>query len=509
MANLSNINNKFLVTTGGNVLIGKTAASNATVGTQIMSTGDINPTVSGDTVARFNRLGTDGEIIIFQHDTSTDGAINSLSGRIAIGSGNTGIFFDSIRQVVTPHNMTTNGNEFNNISFGRNLIRFKDVYLSGRVMAGTGTTAAASLNAYTQTVSTNLYSALRIIENSQASSYWDIGATGGGQPDLNFYVNAGTTPKLTIQANGNVGIGATAPNAKLKVEGNAATNGLSIKSAGNGGTYPFMVTWSGGNEGDAFCVNDALNVGIGTNSPDYQLDIENTSGAAVMRLHAAANNSASLRLKNDAVDWDVNCQTNDKFAIYNHTDGTERLVILPTSGDVGIGTASPNAKLAVNGNLRVEGNSSGTSASFGGSGDFAIDGPGVGGGRFIVKHGSGDVGIGVTGPNAKLDVNGALKAQRFFSRNGSLSSTAGNWHNVVDLQQSEYENRTLICSVYTNGTHSYSSATVNVAYNGGSFVLTIGNKINGGSTDIRVSGGYLQYYTPWTSTSNFWRITIN
>jgi hypothetical protein len=59
MANLSNINNKFLVTTGGNVLIGKTAANNATVGTQIMSAGDINSTVSGDTVARFNRLSND------------------------------------------------------------------------------------------------------------------------------------------------------------------------------------------------------------------------------------------------------------------------------------------------------------------------------------------------------------------------------------------------------------------------------------------------------------------
>ena len=130
MANLSNINNKFLVTTGGNVLIGKTAANNATVGTQIMSTGDINPTVNGDTVARFNRLGTDGEIIRFQHDTSTDGAINSSSGRIAIGSSTTGIFFDSIRDVVTPHNMSTNAYS-STISLGRYAIPFKDLYLSG------------------------------------------------------------------------------------------------------------------------------------------------------------------------------------------------------------------------------------------------------------------------------------------------------------------------------------------------------------------------------------------
>ena len=75
--------------------------------------------------------------------------------------------------------------------------------LSGKILVGTGATAAASLNAYTQTVSANLYSALRIIENSGASSYWDIGATGGGSPSLNFYVNAATTPKLTISSSGN------------------------------------------------------------------------------------------------------------------------------------------------------------------------------------------------------------------------------------------------------------------------------------------------------------------
>jgi hypothetical protein len=102
-----------------------------------------------------------------------------------------------------------------------------------------------------------------------------------------------------------------------------------------------------------------------------------------------------------------------------------------------------------------------------------------------------------------------LKANRFFSHNGNFASTAGTWNNVIDLQQSQFENRTVLCSVYTNGTHSYASATVNCAWNGGSFVLTLGNKIVGGSSDLRISGGYLQFYTPWTSTTNFYRLTVN
>ena len=57
---------------------------------------------------------------------------------------------------------------------------------------------AATINAYTATVSSNLFSALRIIENTGASSYWDIGATGGASTLLNFYHNGTTTPKISF-----------------------------------------------------------------------------------------------------------------------------------------------------------------------------------------------------------------------------------------------------------------------------------------------------------------------
>ena len=98
--------------------------------------------------------------------------------------------------------------------------------------------------------------------------------------------------------------------------------------------------------GDAIFSGD---VGIGTTSPNYQLDIENSSHA-VLRLHAGTNSSASLRLKNDAIDWDVNCQTNDTFAIYSHTSNTQPFSILP-NGNVGIGVSSPTVELEVNGSL--------------------------------------------------------------------------------------------------------------------------------------------------------------
>ena len=212
--------------------------------------GSLNVTNSADTVAKFNRLSDDGEIIRFQQDSGTDGAINSLSGRIAIGSGNTGIFFDSIRQVVTPHNMTTNGNEFNNISFGRSLIRFKDIYLSGKIAAGTGTTAAATINAFTTTVSTGLHSALRILENTGASSYWDIGATNGTSTLLNFYHNANTSPKISFTHTGGATFAGKATSSAT-IESDGSTT-LTTKSYVDGlvtGVPVYKGTWAAGTTG--------------------------------------------------------------------------------------------------------------------------------------------------------------------------------------------------------------------------------------------------------------------
>jgi len=100
--------------------------------------------------AYFDRRGSDGVLLQFRHDdvsSPIDGQINTLSGRIGIGSSDTGIFFDSVRDCVSPFTMTGNDGRNGAIDLGRDAVRFKDAYFSSQVNASrlTATNNANSL----------------------------------------------------------------------------------------------------------------------------------------------------------------------------------------------------------------------------------------------------------------------------------------------------------------------------------------------------------------------------
>jgi hypothetical protein len=233
---------------------------------------------------------------------------------------------------------------------------------------------------------------------------------------------------MRITSGGNVGIGTTSPNSLLNVVGNGAANGLTIKSSGNVGTYPFRVTWSGGTDGSWFCVNDSGNVGIGTTSPTRLLEVLGSSPS--LAVIGTSGSVPQLQLvSGGVVNWSLrtNQGAASDFTIYQ--DSTERIRITST-GNVGIGTNTPTAKLQVVGeyirlvnsadsqNILLHADTSRVAVSAP-NGNLAFD---TANAERMRIFSDGNVFIGSSPSNAgyKLDVNGN---QRWIFRNNSSEIT--------------------------------------------------------------------------------------
>jgi hypothetical protein len=102
----------------------------------------------GSAALELNRLASDGEIANFRKDGTTVGSIATVGGnRIAIGSSDVGLFFDSIGNELEPWSLDTGAVRDAAINIGRSGGRFKDLFLSGGVYLG-GTGSANYLDDY-------------------------------------------------------------------------------------------------------------------------------------------------------------------------------------------------------------------------------------------------------------------------------------------------------------------------------------------------------------------------
>ena len=281
------------------------------------------------------------------------------------------------------------------------------------------------------------------------------------------------TDLFTILSSGNVGIGTTSPAEKLQVAGYVrGDTGLCIGSDCRT-SWPNSSLWTDAgsyiyaNNSTNTVVTDSGNVGIGTTSPTEKLTIDN--GNIALENIGADPNSVQNGLKITTVDLagstgnagvylsapygggtanngfirvkrgqsnvynGMEISSSGDFRILTNStseDSNERLRIT-SSGNVGIGTTSPGAKLDVNGDIKISNGAS--SLIFGSPGSATWGAPkifrlssgmigisdysgvqlggydGVSYGPRLTVLGSGNVGIGTTSPSAKLDVAGATK----------------------------------------------------------------------------------------------------
>ena len=141
----------------GDVFVSKTARDFNTDGVELRNDGKGAFTISGDVPLVLNRRTNDGYIQQWRKDNTTIGSIYSTSGRIIIGSGNTGLRLDGTADAMVPRT-GANGLRTNTIDLGDTANTFKDLYLGGGLYVG-GTVAANKLDDYeegTWTPSTNI-----------------------------------------------------------------------------------------------------------------------------------------------------------------------------------------------------------------------------------------------------------------------------------------------------------------------------------------------------------------
>ena len=247
---------------------------------------------------------------------------------------------------------------------------------------------------------------------------------------------------------------------------------------------------------DVIYVDDTNDrVGIGTTSPSTVLEVSSTGVNGVDISQSASNASQSGRLfftTNTASEGFALFNSNGTFqvnsgGIPNNTSGTNRISIIGSSGNVGIGTTSPNAKLDVYGGLHLgtTGNFSITQSPFSTT-QFYVTGGGNGGTINFGAPASNTQNVGVQGD--LYSYQGSIGTKQFGSFNNKISYNGNNYLNSGNLgigTTSPYA-KLHVASTSSNNVPTAGTAT------GGLFVSN-SNKTYGINMGVASSGwGFIQ-----------------
>jgi hypothetical protein len=330
-------------------------ASPDTIG--ISTSGTSRLTISsGGTVAIAGGLTTGGTIV-------TTGS-ESAAAFIPTGSGvpTNGLYLPSANNVA----ISTNGT-------GR---LFVDA--SGNV--GIGATATAPLDVY-RTTNAELRlttSADGYLQIGQFTNGGFIGTSSSDSVDGALRFGTAATERMRLTSTGLLGLGTSSPGSLLHLSSNSTSStSLQIENTSTGGTL-----WGLHSVGSAaglgpvgslvlrdstigatrVVVDTSGRVGLGTTSPSVNLEVVGTTADPVFAGVTATNASSysALQVRNTGtsgrsyhigVGGSSAASFANSFYIYDATASAGRLVI-DSSGNVGVGTASPNQPLEVNGTIR-------------------------------------------------------------------------------------------------------------------------------------------------------------
>jgi len=206
-------------------------------------------------------------------------------------------------------------------------------------------------------------SSLRLRGSLSTGHYWDIQHVHSDN-DLSFGWSG--SEKVRITDTGNVGIGTTSPaqmltlsNGTFQINGSSSfSSNVEIGRVGGDNNMGFA---TGGSE--RMRIDSSGNIGIGTSSPGYQLDLRrnDTGTTPSLGIRQLGTGDASMAFQTTTSPYGfiigVDASDGEKFKFSTGTSdvGTATKLTIDTSGNVGIGTNSPTEKLTVNGALAITG----------------------------------------------------------------------------------------------------------------------------------------------------------
>jgi hypothetical protein len=278
-----------------------------------------------------------------------------------------------------------------------------------------------------------------------------------------FYIGRGATPTtsvdVVVDSAGRVGIGTSSPssaiNGSLKALEVSSAVGSAIRAtdtaastnieiaAGVGSTYVWNTTNTpmkfGTNGAERMQITSAGNVGIGTSSPAYALEIKRASGSKLDVLTIENDVFPCIQIV-DTGNWTSRIGVDGATGalVFENSVNNERMRI-DSSGNVGIGTSSPSTftnGLAVAGSgndgdvavindtvgawsfKKVRSDNSNAMGIYDPTG-FGVMALYTAGAERMRIDSSGNVGIGDTTPSYKLDVTGDINFTGTLYENGS------------------------------------------------------------------------------------------
>jgi len=409
--------------------------------------------------------------------------------------------------------------------------------------------------------------------------------------DFHFITDNTNSPQtmMIIKNNGNVGIGTTDPNQLLDIDGitrirragtvtteyldievtdSVATFSISQDEATFGGFIFNLDDNSGSSINSAFRISNSTptdlltvrsdgKVGIGTTTPDYELEVSTSSNSRIAA--TSVTNSVVNHLQADSSGAYVGPLSN--HSLFIKTNNTTRVTV-DTSGNVGIGTTSPSVKLEVKdsqdssidsgiGIVRSANSQTGYINMVGGA--FNFNAPSAiaikfrdGGTTNMTILGDGNVGIGTTSPSNRLHIqhsavttdqalfihntNNGNDAGIKFSDNTTAAQNGIFYYSHVDTSSNGTANSfhfnsdqtnlaVIIDQTNANSGYYIGESSPVVAIRGGGDSFFNGGNVGIGTTspsqkldvrgDFRLNGAIAQYSTAANSTvlNRFWNNT--